>query len=869
MPPAQPRSPLPFGREARIGILVVAYNAEAHLAATLDRIPVGFRHRISEIFVCDDASQDDTYLVGLAYKERAHDLPLTIIRNEKNLGYGGNQKAGYALAATHDLDIIVLLHADGQYAPELIPDMIAPIEDGDADAVFGSRMITRGGALKGGMPLYKFVGNKILTFFENLALGTRLSEFHSGYRAYNVHALAELSLAPTSDGFNFDTQIIVELVDKKKRIAEIPIPTYYGDEISYVNGMKYAAEVLQDVLTYRVRTPGAPPPRAGLFLGAALASIALLAVLVREVYLFADDYLFIGQARQSNLSWDYLSEGLFQHFSPVSRLADLGGAHALPGNLWLVWVVSVVLGTVIVASVSLLMLAIFGKTWPALLGSLLLSTSLTLLPLMTWWTAAFNMMPAIAGFMVCFAGIVLVARGRSRWWGVVAIVGYGVGILDWELALLAPGAAAIWLLLFHSRVTSRPFGASLRRTCWIWAALAIMAIAWVVNFVLHYYQPAGQAALWDDLHGFWIAMARTTLPTIVGFHDVHNIWFSNAGTVVALAVSACLVIHTLLSRVGAWRGWVFALTAWLLPVTAVLLNRVASWGPGVATHLIYYFLPVLLVIIGGLEAWRSPLRSGRAPLRARTRVATTWAASALVVVMIAGYAVSAGAVRNDITGSPTYLPMLSRSAARMLAEKGAFTVINSDSSLVPVDFRPYGRLDRVVDVAGLPLTFDGVNPPYAVASANGALYDAQVDWQQTQLVTESVPGRFEILDSADVAFIPGQGACFTTVDRDSRVSWLLDTPITDAHIVVRSSVRVDAATPERVYTSPRLGDDFEPANEDLNKTWRPGSEGTLDTVAGSTVAVIVIARFAPRTRICLHSIQVGVVTSTLFDKPSK
>jgi 2-polyprenyl-3-methyl-5-hydroxy-6-metoxy-1,4-benzoquinol methylase len=240
----------------RIGIIVVAYNAVSTLAHVLDRIPAAFRSRVEEVLVCDDASQDSTYLVGLGYKQVVTDLPLTILRHPQNLGYGGNQKAAYRLAIERGLDIVVLLHGDGQYAPECLPEMVAPLERGECDAVFGSRMLIKGAARKGGMPLYKFVGNRILTRFENRALGTSLSEFHSGYRAYSVKALRALDLDKTSDGFNFDTQIIIQLVDRGKRIVEIPIPTYYGDEICSVNGMKYARDVSADVVRYRLAKHG-------------------------------------------------------------------------------------------------------------------------------------------------------------------------------------------------------------------------------------------------------------------------------------------------------------------------------------------------------------------------------------------------------------------------------------------------------------------------------------------------------------------------------------------------------------------------------------------------------------------------------------
>lgn len=240
----------------RIGILVVAYNAASTLASVLDRVPKSFRPRVSEVFVCDDASGDSTYLVGLGYKQVVKDMPLRITRHPQNLGYGGNQKAGYRMAIEEGLDIIVMLHGDGQYAPECLPEIVAPLERGEADAVFGSRMMEPGAARKGGMPLYKYVGNRILTGFENRMLGTSLSEFHSGYRAYRVDALNAIPFERNSDGFNFDTQIIVQLVDAGKRIVEVPIPTFYGDEICYVNGMKYAREVSGDVIKYRLEKLG-------------------------------------------------------------------------------------------------------------------------------------------------------------------------------------------------------------------------------------------------------------------------------------------------------------------------------------------------------------------------------------------------------------------------------------------------------------------------------------------------------------------------------------------------------------------------------------------------------------------------------------
>lgn len=235
----------------KVGILVVAYEASATLESVLNRIPSDFRSTLHTILVCDDASSDDTYQVGMRVKQSRPDLPLEVIRRPVNLGYGGNQKAGYRWMIDHGLDVVVLLHGDGQYAPEFLPFMVAPIVDGRADVVFGSRMLERGAALRGGMPKYKFVGNKILSFLQNRIAGVSLSEWHSGYRAYSVASLARVGFELNADYYDFDTQIILQMIESHQRILEIPIPTFYGDELSRVNGIRYGWRILKHTLRWR------------------------------------------------------------------------------------------------------------------------------------------------------------------------------------------------------------------------------------------------------------------------------------------------------------------------------------------------------------------------------------------------------------------------------------------------------------------------------------------------------------------------------------------------------------------------------------------------------------------------------------------
>ena len=241
---------------ARIGILVVAYNAEATLRSVLQRIPPAILAKVEEVVVFDDASQDRTLQVGQHYKATAPQPKLSIYRNPVNLMYGGNQRRGYQYALARGLDIVVLLHGDGQYAPEVMQELLTPLEQGQAEMVMGSRMLVPGAARRGRMPLYKYVGNRILTTVQNQLAGTQLSEWHSGYRAYSCQALRTIDLDGLTTNWHFDTQIILEFLKRGYRVAEVPIPTYYGEEICHVNGVPYALHCLWEVGKYALEKRG-------------------------------------------------------------------------------------------------------------------------------------------------------------------------------------------------------------------------------------------------------------------------------------------------------------------------------------------------------------------------------------------------------------------------------------------------------------------------------------------------------------------------------------------------------------------------------------------------------------------------------------
>ena len=239
----------------RLLIFIVAYNASKHIEGVLARIPQELwdsKALETDILLIDDASPDNTFEVSLRCAA-SFPHPLNVRRNDVNQGYGGNQKIGYRYAIDHKYDAVVLLHGDGQYDPALIPRLIAPVMQGEADVVIGSRMINKKAALSGGMPLYKFLGNIVLTATQNLLLGVCLHEFHSGFRVYTTKALRAIPFVHNADYFDFDTDILIQCFDTKQRILEIDVPTFYGDEVCHVNGLKYAGLIIWSTVLSRLQ----------------------------------------------------------------------------------------------------------------------------------------------------------------------------------------------------------------------------------------------------------------------------------------------------------------------------------------------------------------------------------------------------------------------------------------------------------------------------------------------------------------------------------------------------------------------------------------------------------------------------------------
>lgn len=223
-----------------------AYNAEKTLESTYNEIPFDI---VDDVIVVDDASRDRTV-------EKALELGIKhVIRHEKNKGYGANQKSCYDYALKLNADIVVMLHPDYQYTPKLLPSMVYVIANGLFDVVLGSRILGRG-ALRGGMPLYKYIFNRLLSLFQNLMMGQKLSEYHTGYRAFSKQLLQKLNYQQYSDNFVFDNQMLAQISYEGYEIAEITCPTKYFTDASSINfsrSVLYGIGVLKTSLKYRLQ----------------------------------------------------------------------------------------------------------------------------------------------------------------------------------------------------------------------------------------------------------------------------------------------------------------------------------------------------------------------------------------------------------------------------------------------------------------------------------------------------------------------------------------------------------------------------------------------------------------------------------------
>jgi glycosyltransferase involved in cell wall biosynthesis len=242
-------SNLPPSAKPKIIVVMPAYNAEQTLEKTYEDIPKGL---VDDVLLIDDASMDNT-------SEIAERLGITVIRHDRNRGYGGNQKTCYDNALKRGADIIVMVHPDYQYDPRVIPFAVGFIQTGICDVIIGSRIRTRRETLEGGMPVYKYISNRVLTTIENSVLGQNLGDFHSGFRVYSREVLEKINYGINSNDFIFDTELLAQAVVFGYRIGDIPIPTRYAPDSSSINfgrALKYGFQTLIVMVKYLMHRTG-------------------------------------------------------------------------------------------------------------------------------------------------------------------------------------------------------------------------------------------------------------------------------------------------------------------------------------------------------------------------------------------------------------------------------------------------------------------------------------------------------------------------------------------------------------------------------------------------------------------------------------
>ena len=240
-------------QKKKILIFIPAYNVEKQIVHVLKRIPKELlNEHFIRILIIEDFSKDNTKHTIEEYLKTSVDNNLIqLIKNEKNHGYGGVQKIAFKYALNNNFDYVIMLHGDQQYEPELLPEFITNLLNSGADAVFGSRFINPKEALKGGMPIHRYIGNRVVTFIQNLIAGTKMTEFHNGYRSYKINVIKKINFEKNTNDFHFDTEIIIQMSKLNYVIKEIPIATIYADEVSNLKPIPYGINVLLSTIKYK------------------------------------------------------------------------------------------------------------------------------------------------------------------------------------------------------------------------------------------------------------------------------------------------------------------------------------------------------------------------------------------------------------------------------------------------------------------------------------------------------------------------------------------------------------------------------------------------------------------------------------------
>lgn len=612
---------------------------------------------------------------------------------------------------------------------------------------------------------------------------------------------------------------------------------------------------------------GRPP--LPLWIGLCAFCVAVVSWAVHTMFLFADDFIFLNQARDQPYNLHYLRLGLFQHFSPVTRVVNKLLVQVLPHWRAAPFAGLIVMDLLVVVGAALLMIALFGRTWLAWIGTLLLGTSLSLVPTMHWWTAGLNILPAMAGVTAGFGAMVLFLRGRSAWWAGLALLAYLVAITDYELGMLMPCYLGLWLLLFGSRAIGKPLVAVLRRSWWAWSLLFIMLLLSMYNYRVNYYKPAPKAGLHLIVDGLFVSLFHTLLPSLVGLHgDAYTPGWDRFAVVVGVVLLLGLFGWTMARSLSAWRGWAFAGAGWLVPALALLVNRLGyTHSTSVATSLIYEYLAVAMFLVGVLEA---VLQAGlltrfSAVRRPPVRTVRVGLAGFTVLCVLAGIGwvhslTPTLRVQNVAGPARDYVSNVEHGAAAA-AKGGPYGILSSTvpPRLISHTFVPFNATTRVVGLYDRNLPFDVPAARLFALDAAGHLYPVSLH----SLLRAEPSGTEATMTAHNVTDLhtdPQQGMCFRT-KVDARVVVTLPTPLTGQHLVARTNFTVGAPTAERVYVLAPNAKAWTAGNGDP-RLWQPGQTALLDTVSATSILGLQILRFTPNVPVCISSIEVSDAVPT-------
>ena len=600
-----------------------------------------------------------------------------------------------------------------------------------------------------------------------------------------------------------------------------------------------------------------------------LGSLLVQMFWARTVFLFSDDYIFLSQGLSGRLSWDYLASPLFGHFSPVSRLTHLLVAPAVADHPEVIFWGLITGAACVVASTAFLMTSMLQRSGAALLGTFLVGTSLTIAPLTNWWTAGVNILPGVTGAFLCIGALVRLLESSRRRWAVVAVAGFALAVLSWELAAIAPIYAVLWALMFGSATTGTAYRELIRRTAVAWIPIAVIGMAAGVNYLANYNSHPTPPSVLVLLTGLGSSLIQSLVPLGVGLYPTDWGLLNVLIPIVTAGLLAYLVLLTVRRQSTAWRGWVFALLGWLLPSFLLVMARAGIYGFTVAQLPVYFLLPVSLATVGALLAWTEPSGRGATPHRhgltldRRRRLAIT----GLVMLLVVGYGFSGPAAVMTLSHAltrygppqPGYVTQLISDLASARGH-GSFSVINGDvaGGLVPGTFSPYNRVEKVIRLYAPWVIIDASTAPWYVVDGSGELRSATVAWVTTESFSTVPVQAIQARGVEHLTVDAQRGLCFDVLESSAVVVVPLPFVVSKQYGVIRTEASVDRSTPGRVIFL--TGEGWQAANAD-QRTWSPASQTRLEPASGAGSRVVGFDSMSPGTSMCVRQMEFGSISA--------